>query len=48
MIEIFSLQSKGMFYYNQYIIATDLKQLIVPNKNDVIQYKWPMIGQYLL
>ena len=23
-----------------------MKQFIVPYKNDVIQYKWPMIGQY--
>ena len=26
-------------------VSKILKQLIVPNKNDVIQYKWPKIGQ---
>ena len=31
-----------------YKCVLKIKQLIVPNKNDVVQYKWLMIGQYTL
>ena len=40
------MSSHGWFFETLWKASSGYEVLIVPLKNDVIQYKWPMIGQY--